>query len=114
VLSCMQRSVALGVPIVAGTDAGVSLTPFDSLPDELALYVGQLGLTPMQAIQAATANAARALGVDDTLGTLVPGRAADLLAVDGDPSVRIEDLRSVRLVMKGGRTVVQNGLVLDW
>jgi imidazolonepropionase-like amidohydrolase len=68
----------------------------------------------MQAIQAATANAARALGVDDTLGTLVPGRAADLLAVDGDPSVRIEDLRSVRLVMKGGRTVVQNGLVLDW
>jgi imidazolonepropionase-like amidohydrolase len=114
VLSCMQRSVALGVPIVAGTDAGVSLTPFDSLPDELALYVGQLGLTPMQAIQAATANAARALGVDDTLGTLVPGRAADLLAVDGDPSVRIEDLRSVRLVMKGGRTVVQNGVVLDW
>ena len=41
-----------------------------------------------------------------------PARAADLLAVDGDPSVRIEDLRSVRVVIKGGRTVVQNGVVL--
>jgi imidazolonepropionase-like amidohydrolase len=62
---------------------------------------------------AATGNAARALGVDGSLGTLVTGQAADLIAVDGDPSVRIADLRSVRVVMKGGRTVVEKGVVLD-
>lgn len=113
VLDRMRRSIALGAPIAAGTDAGVSLTPFDSLPGELELYVSQLGLTPLQAIQAATANAARALGLDATVGTLVPGRAADLIAVDGDPSLQIGDLHQVRVVIQGGRTVVKDGLVLD-
>jgi imidazolonepropionase-like amidohydrolase len=113
VLDRMRRSIALGAPIAAGTDAGVALTPFDSLPGELELYVSQLGLTPLQAIQAATANAARALGIDATVGTLAPGRAADLIAVDGDPSTQISDLRNLRLVMQSGRTVVKDGLVLD-
>jgi len=112
VLDCMRRSVALGVPVAAGTDAGVSRMPFDSLPAELEIYVSQLGLSPLQAIQAATANAARAIGIDASVGTLVPGRAADLIAVDGDPSVRIEDLQALRVVIKGGRTVVQDGVVL--
>jgi len=113
VLDCMRRSIALGVPVAAGTDAGVARTPFDSLPGELELYVSQLGLTPMQAIQAATASAARALGLDAAVGTLVTGRTADLIAVDGDPSVRIEDLRSIKTVIKGGRTVVKDGAVLE-
>ena len=91
----------------------MSLTPFDSLQAELEMYVSDIGLTPMQAIQAATANAARALGVDGLVGTLITGQAADMIAVGGDPSVRIEDLRSVRVVIKGGRTVVENGVVLD-
>jgi len=108
----MRRMVRLGVPIVAGTDAGVSLTPFDSLPGELEIYVTDLGLTPLQAIQAATGDAARVLGLERTLGTLIPGRAADLVAVDGDPSTRIQDLRAVRVVIKGGRTVVKDGVVL--
>ena len=47
------------------------------------------------------------------LGTLVTGRTADLIAVEGDPSVRIEDLRSIKTVIKGGRTVVKEGVVLD-
>jgi imidazolonepropionase-like amidohydrolase len=111
IMECMRRMAALGVPFVAGTDAGVSLTAFDSLPNELAIYVSDVGLTPIQAIQAATGTAARVLGLDGAIGTLVPGRAADLVAVAGDPSVRIEDVRSVRMVIKGGRTVVKDGVV---
>jgi imidazolonepropionase-like amidohydrolase len=112
VIDAMRRMVTLGVPVAAGTDAGVSLTRFDSLPDELAIYVAELGLTPLQAIHAATGGAARSLGLESTLGTLVPGRAADMVAVDGDPATRIEDVRSVRVVIKGGRTVAKDGVVL--
>jgi imidazolonepropionase-like amidohydrolase len=112
VLRCMRRMVSLGVPIAAGTDAGVSLTPFDSLPRELEILVQDLGLTPLQAIHAATGSAATALKLDRTLGTLLAGRAADLVAVDGDPSLRIGDVRAVRLVMKNGRTVARDGVVL--
>jgi len=112
IMDCMRRMATLGVPIVAGTDAGVSLTPFDSLPGELEIYVADMGLSPLQAIQAATGTAARLLGLDGTLGTLAAGRAADLVAVAGDPSVQIEDVRQVRTVIKGGRTVVDNGIVL--
>ncbi|MCA1647566.1 MAG: amidohydrolase family protein [Chloroflexi bacterium] len=54
----------------------------------------------------------QALGLERTLGTLVPGRAADLVAVDGDPSVRISDIRAVRRVIKDGRAVVKDGVVL--
>ena len=112
VLACMRRMAALGVTFAAGTDAGVSLTPFDSLPSELAILVSELGFTPLQAIAAATGVAATSLGVGASVGTLQVGRLADLLAVDGDPSTHIEDLRNVRRVLKGGRTVVQNGVVL--
>jgi imidazolonepropionase-like amidohydrolase len=112
VLASMRRMAELGIPFAAGTDAGVTLTPFDSLPSELGILVNELGFTPLEAIAAATGVAARSIGADATLGTVEPGRAADLLAVDGDPSVRIEDLRNVRRVLKGGRTVVENRFVL--
>jgi imidazolonepropionase-like amidohydrolase len=112
VLECMRRMVALGVPFVAGTDAGVTLTPFDSLLGELEIYVAEVGLTPVQAIQAATGNAARILGVDGNVGTLRKGLAADMLVVDGDPSATIGDLRAMRRVIKAGRTVAENGRLL--
>jgi imidazolonepropionase-like amidohydrolase len=113
VVSSMRQVRELGVRIVAGTDAGVSLTPFDSLPGELEILVSEVGLSPLQAIQAATGDAASAIGIADTVGTLVAGRAADLLAVEGDPSVRIGDLRAVRMVIKGGRRVAEHGVVLE-
>jgi imidazolonepropionase-like amidohydrolase len=112
-LRCLRRMAALGVSILAGTDAGVAWTPFDLLPSELESLVSEVGLTPMQAIQGATGNAARVLGIDDSVGTLTAGRFADLIAMEGDPSVRIGDVRGVRTVMKGGKVVAQNGIVLD-
>lgn len=109
ILTCLRRMVALGVPIVAGTDAGVAWTPFDSLVGELELLVLEVGLSPLQAIQAATGTAASVLGLDATLGTLRVGRAADVIAVEGDPSIHVDALRAIRTVIKGGQTVVHNG-----
>jgi len=113
VLRCLRRMTELGVSILAGTDAGVAWTPFDSLPAEMESLVSEVGLTPMQAIRAATGEAARVLGIDGSIGALTAGKVADLVAVEGDPSVRIGDIRFVRTVVKQGQVVAQNGVVLD-
>jgi imidazolonepropionase-like amidohydrolase len=112
IVTCMRRMFTLGVPFVAGTDAGTSLNPFDSLPGELEILVNEVGLSPPQAIRSATGDAARVLGLQATLGTLEKGRFADMIAVDGDPWARVQDIRSPRAVLKGGRTVARDGVVL--
>ena len=63
------------------------------------------GMTPMQAIAAATVNAADLLGVADQVGTLEPGKQADLIAVEGDPLSDVTVLKRVAFVMKGGAVV---------
>jgi imidazolonepropionase-like amidohydrolase len=88
-----------GVPIVAGTDKGV---PGVSVAREIELYV-QAGLTPMDAIRAATAVPARVMGLANDSGTIAPGLRADLIVVDGNPLERISDIRNVRLVSTGGK-----------
>ena len=88
-----------GVAIVAGTDLAV---PGHSLHRELELYV-EAGFTPMEAIQSATLQAARAMGLERESGTLRPGLRADVLVVDGNPLARISDTRNVRLVVANGR-----------
>jgi imidazolonepropionase-like amidohydrolase len=113
IIKSLQRMVQLGVPIVTGTDAGVSWTPFDSLALEIELLVTEVGLSPVQAIHGATGLAARALGLADTLGTVAVGRAADLIVVGGDPAVDIGTLRNVRLVVQAGKIVAKDGQVLD-
>jgi imidazolonepropionase-like amidohydrolase len=111
IMACMRRMRELRVPFVAGTDAGVSLLPFDSLPRELEIMVEDVGMTPLEAIHAATGRSAEILGIS-SVGTLEPGRYADMLVVEGDPSVRIQDVRSQRMVLLGGATVVENGVLL--
>ena len=64
------------------------------------------GMAPLETIRAATATAARLLGLEHELGALTPGLAADLIAVDGNPAERIEALEDVRLVIANGRVVV--------
>lgn len=88
-----------GVRIAFGTDAGVSKHGRNA--DEFELLV-EHGMTPMQAIQAATVNAAALLGLEQEIGTLEAGKAADLIAVDADPLADVRALKQVRYVMKGG------------
>lgn len=90
-----------GVPIAAGTDIGGELPPFE-LQAELERLV-ECGLTPLDAIGAATLVNARAIGIQGTHGTIEVGKAADLVAVEGDPASDIAALRNVRLVVQGGR-----------
>ena len=87
-----------GVPIVAGTDEGV---PGFSVYRELELYV-IAGFTPMDALRAATAVPAKAMHMDKELGTIEVGKRADLLVLDANPLENIANIRTVRLVMKGG------------
>ncbi|HRQ66000.1 MAG TPA: amidohydrolase family protein, partial [Xanthomonadaceae bacterium] len=96
----LERAVPAGVKIAFGTDAGVSMHGRNA--DEFELMVKH-GMTPMQAIAAATVNAADLMGVSDQVGTLEPGRFADLIAVPGNPLEDISVLKSVEVVIKGGQ-----------
>jgi imidazolonepropionase-like amidohydrolase len=88
-----------GIPIVAGTDKGV---PGVSVAREIELYV-QAGISPMDAIRAATAVPARVMGLAGDSGTIAPGLRADLIVVDGNPLDRISDIRNVMMVCTDGR-----------
>ena len=90
------RAYKAGVPVVAGTDEVSGFT----LQHELILYV-KAGLTPSQVLQLATWNGARYSKVLDRLGSITPGKQADLILVDGDPTTDIADIRRVATVIKG-------------
>ena len=90
-----------GMKIAAGTDAGTPFNPHGDLSLELQMMVG-LGLSPMDALVAATRNAAENLDLLHAVGTLEPGKLADVVLVDGDPLEDMTALRRVRLVAKEG------------
>lgn len=96
----LRRAVPAGVRIAFGTDAGVSKHGRNA--DEFALMVAN-GMTPMTAIEAATVNAADLLGLSAEIGTLEPGKRADIIAVDGDPLTDVSVLTSMDFVMRDGR-----------
>lgn len=96
------KATKAGVRIAFGTDAGVY--PHGDNARQFT-YMVRYGLTPMDAIRAATINAAQLLGKDRDLGSLAAGKFADLIAVEGDPVVDIDKLRQVRGVIKAGRQV---------
>lgn len=98
------RAVRAGVTIAAGTDAGSTFVDHGVVALELQALT-RLGLSPQEAIAAGTRNAARVIGLDHEIGTVEAGKRADLLVVDGDPTVRIADLGEVVLVVRSGRIV---------
>jgi imidazolonepropionase-like amidohydrolase len=98
----IAHAFASGVKVAFGTDAAVY--PHGLNAHEFAVMV-KLGLTPLQAIQASTTNAADLLGWSGKVGTLEPGAWADIIAVDGDPLKDVTTLERVKFVMRGGEVV---------
>lgn len=93
-----------GVPLLAGTDIGAPLlVPGFSLHDELALLVRDGGLSPAQALHAATLGPARSMGLARSFGTVEAGKVADLVLLDADPLADIRNTRRIRGVVANGR-----------
>jgi imidazolonepropionase-like amidohydrolase len=109
-LQTIQESVALakslGVKIASGYDAGSADRQGKNAEELVSLT--KRGLTPLEAIRAATTTAAELLEGQDHIGSLEPGKLADLVAVEGDPLSDITVLRQVKFVMKGGTIVVDS------
>ena len=102
-MASIRRAVAAGVTIGTGTD----LLPSDPVDGTVATIreveiLIETGLTPLEALRAATYNSAKICGVEQTVGTLAAGMAADLLVIDGKPDQTIRDLRNIQVVIKGG------------
>jgi imidazolonepropionase-like amidohydrolase len=98
----------VGMPLLAGTDLGFGgevswrrLSGF-ALHAELAMMVAE-GLTPLNALQSATLNPAKLLHATDSLGTVAPGKLADLVLLDADPLADITNTTTIRAVVANGR-----------
>ena len=97
-----RAALASGVTLCAGGDTGVFAHGMNAREEELMVA---WGLPPLRVLQIATSGNAAVLGLGERIGAVRPGMAADLVAVDGDPSSDIAALEKVRLVVKGGRVV---------
>jgi hypothetical protein len=106
-ISVAHRS---GVQFLAGTDSTLPfIYPGFSVHDELALFV-QAGLTPLQALQTATINPAKCLGLENSLGTIEPGKTADLVLLDNDPTKDVNNTRSIFAVILHGKLLKRDEL----
>jgi imidazolonepropionase-like amidohydrolase len=94
------EAIKVGVKIAFGTDSGVY--PHRFVARQFA-YMVRLGMTPAEAIRSATLVAAELMGWQDRVGSIAPGKLADLIAVEGDPLDDVAVLEDVRFVMKGGQ-----------
>ena len=109
----LAKVAAAGIPIAVGTDSG-GPGRFQGLWEhrEMELMV-KAGLTPMQAIQAATANGAKFLGLENQYGTLEPGKIADLIILGADPLEDIRNTRNIDEVWMNGERVNRDELPIS-
>jgi imidazolonepropionase-like amidohydrolase len=105
-----ERALKFGTPIAFGTDDG-------GIPHRFAAkefgYMVKAGMTPAAALQSATVNTARLFRIDSEVGTLEPGKLADVIAVKGNPLEDVAVLEQVDFVMKAGRVAKRDGRPLD-
>ncbi len=97
-----KKAVKMGVTVAYGTDSGVY--PHGDNARQFP-YMVRYGMTPMQAIRSATIVAAGVLGWSDKVGSIAPGKYADMIAIDGDPLTDIGAMTQAKIVMKGGKIV---------
>jgi imidazolonepropionase-like amidohydrolase len=96
----VKHAIESGVKIALGTDAAVY--PHGLNAHELDVYVNQIGMTPLAALQSATVNAADLMGWSAKTGSIEPGHWADIIAVEQNPLQDVRVLQHVNFVMKGG------------
>ncbi len=104
----VPKAQAAGVKFVVGDDFGIGPMPHGDYPKELEAYVKGPGISPLEVITWATRNGAELLGMKDELGTIEPGKLADLLVVNGNPAKDItvlQDRTHLDVIMKGGQFV---------
>jgi imidazolonepropionase-like amidohydrolase len=102
---------AAGVRIMAGSDVAVlNIFPGLSLHEELRLFVDSVGMSPMEALESATRRPAEWLGLADSVGTIAPGKVADLVLLDANPLQNIANTRRIAAVVIRGRLLDRNGL----
>ena len=105
-LGSMSVARRTGLPILAGSDAGSpvmrTMPPGFAIHGELAIYVAE-GLTPLEALRAATLNPAKMLRATDSLGSVAPGKLAELVLLDADPLADLTNTTAVRAVVANGR-----------
>ena len=103
----VRRARQKRIPVAAGTDFPMPRRPDERpmLLREVELLVSEAGFTPMEALAAATLNGARALGIEQTHGSVEAGKVANLVVLREDPTKDIANLADVRLVIKAGRVV---------
>lgn len=105
----LRTAFDAGVPLLTGSESGFSLTPYgDWHYRELQVFVEDLGMTPLQAINSATEQGARALKLEGELGCIKPGYLADILVFDGEPDISVTQLgeqHRFRTIMKEGRVI---------
>ena len=101
-----------GVKFVTGMDSGMTNAHFDDFAYIPEVMVNSMGISPMEAITCATKTSSECLGRDNEIGTITPGKSADVLIINGDPSVKIEALHNVDTIVARGSVVKESGQLL--
>ena len=101
-----------GVKFVTGMDSGMTNAHFNDFAYIPEVMVNSMGISPMEAITCATKTSSECLGRDNEIGTITPGKSADVLIINGDPSVKIEALHNVDTIVAKGTVIKESGQLL--
>ena len=102
---------AAGVKLVVSSDQGSTGTAIDELPLLMEFLANEVGIPAVDILRGVTGLAAEAVGMGDHVGTIEPGKDADIMIVDGDPTLDISTVKRVHSVVKDGRTVVRDSAI---